>query len=313
MRPGRLAQLVCLLGVLVAASACDRAPATPDVAQSGPVVSTTDVHHFVAALHRLTPGDSVCAPFGEYLRSGTPGLAAYSHKFGVGQSELCAAVRKHPERYARLDTTLASFDSAGAAIRTIFARFETLQPGAVLPRVYVIVGNGISGGTTTRGRSPIILIGAELTRSAAGLPWTVAHELAHTQQHYPMWRMATVGPSWFRASLLRQSLHEGIADVVAEALTGEPVYNVYGEAHEHALWGEFQRVMYRGDYHGWLYNGREPRPDGRPPDLGYWIGYRIAKAYYDRAPDKARAIRDMLEIRDFDAFLAASGYHGGAS
>lgn len=312
MRPDRLAQLVWLLAALVAAPACDSAPAPPDGAQPGPVVSTTDVHHFVTALHRLTPGDSVCAPFGDYLRSGTPGLAAYTSKFGVGQSELCAAVRQRPERYARLDTTLAGFDSAGAQIRTIFARFETLQPGATLPRVYVVVGNGIAGGTTTHGSNPIILIGAELTHSVAGLPWTVAHELAHTQQHYPMWRMATVGPSWFRASLLRQSLHEGIADVVAEALTGEPKYNAYGEAHERALWGEFQRAMDRGDYHGWLYNGREARPGGRPPDLGYWMGYRIAKAYYDRTPDKARAIRDMLQIRDFDAFLTASGYHGGA-
>ena len=49
------------------------------------------------------------------------------------------------------------------------------------------------------------------------------------------------------------------------------------------------------------------RPEGRPADLGYWMGYRIARGYYRRAADKAQAIRDMLRIRDFDAFLEASG------
>jgi hypothetical protein len=275
-------------------------------------VSVADVHRFVQARHRLVESDTSCTPLDEYLSAGTPGLAAYTDKFDVGRPDLCAAIRRSPARYARLDTILPGLDSAGAHIRVLFERFQSLQPNAELPHVYVVVGTGISGGTTTRGRSPIILVGAELTRSAAGLPWTVAHELAHTQQRYPRWRMWTAGPPWLRATLLRQSLVEGTADVVAEILTGEPKHNAYGEAHERALWAEFQRDMHRGDYRGWLYNGRETRPaDGRPPDLGYWIGYRIAKAYYDRSPDKTRAIREMLTIRDFEAFLAASGYRGG--
>ena len=47
---------------------------------------------------------------------------------------------------------------------------------------------------------------------------------------------------------------------------------------------------------------------GRPADLGYYIGYHIKKAYYDRAPDKARAIREILHIADARQFLARSGY-----
>jgi uncharacterized protein YjaZ len=182
-----------------------------------------------------------------------------------------------------------------------------------MPDVYVVVGNGISAGTTVRTRSATILIGAELMRSAAGLPWTVAHELAHTQQHYPRWGMLTGGPSFLRASVLRQSLTEGVADVVAEALTGEPKRNEYGEAHEAELWIEFQRDMHSHDYDRWLYNGRKPSTGkDRPGDLGYWMGYRIAKAYYDRIPDKALGIHDLLNIQDFDALLQASGYRGGA-
>jgi hypothetical protein len=46
----------------------------------------------------------------------------------------------------------------------------------------------------------------------------------------------------------------------------------------------------------------------RPKDLGYYMGYRIAQAYYDSASDKREAIRDILAIRDAHEFLKKSGY-----
>ena len=278
-----------------------------------PIVSTTDVHHFVAAAKRITPGDTTCTSLDEYLRTGTRGLVAYRSKFDVGRSDLCAALRDAPERYARLDSLLPGLDSSADAIRVLFARYQKLSPGAVMPDVYFVVGNGIAGGTTTHGSAPVILVGTELLHSTSGVPGTVAHELAHTQQHYPLWRSLTGGPHFFRATLLRQSLVEGTADVVAQILTGKPKRSSYGEMHEAQLWSQFQRDMHKRDYAGWLYNGGDQHsPDGRPVDLGYWIGYRIAKAYYDRSADKTRALREMLSIQDFDAFLKASGYRGGA-
>ena len=44
-------------------------------------------------------------------------------------------------------------------------------------------------------------------------------------------------------------------------------------------------------------------------NLGYWVGYRIVRAYYQRMPDKRAAVREILEIRDPKAFLARSGWH----
>lgn len=311
MRSGTVFTRLCrvsLIGAVVACSSSAR-HATVDV----PVVSTLDVHRFLEAAGHIPADDSMCAPFGRYLREGSAGLAAYAHKFSVGRAELCAALHQRPIRYAALDTLVPALDAAAKRIGALLARFQSISPTAQMPDVYVVVGSGISGGTTVRGRSPMILVGAELMRSAARLPRTVAHELAHTQQQYPWWGMLTGGPSFLRATVLRQSLTEGVADVVAEVLTGEPKRNAYGEAHEAALWTEFQRDMHSHDYGAWLYNGRNlPAGSDRPGDLGYWMGYRIAKAYYDRIPDKSRAMRDLLTIRDFDAFLQASGYRGGA-
>ena len=48
-----------------------------------------------------------------------------------------------------------------------------------------------------------------------------------------------------------------------------------------------------------------------PSDLGYWIGYRITKAYYRNATDKRQALRDIIELRDPKAILAKSGWHPG--
>jgi hypothetical protein len=45
--------------------------------------------------------------------------------------------------------------------------------------------------------------------------------------------------------------------------------------------------------------------------LGYWVGYRIARSYYHHAPDKRAAIREMIEMTDPHAFLARSGWYPG--
>ena len=64
-------------------------------------------------------------------------------------------------------------------------------------------------------------------------------------------------------------------------------------------------VLFDGkDLSKWLYQG--DRSTDRPADLGYWMGYRICEAYYKRAADKKQAIREILEIKDFEAFRSSS-------
>jgi hypothetical protein len=258
----------------------------------------------------MAPSDSTCIALDAYLQSESAGLAAYRHKFDIGRPELCAAMHQNPERYARLALLAPVLDSAVVRIGEIFARAREIVPGARAPDVYVVVGNGIAGGTTTRGAAPMILIGAELLDDAHGVPATAAHELAHTLQRYPF-RGVSSGPRFLQTTVLYQSLVEGTADLVAELLTGKPKRNEYGEAHEAELWREFQRDMHSRDHDAWLYNGRSQKDSGRPSDLGYWMGYRIAKAYYDRSTDKVAAVHELLTTHDFDALLLASGYNGG--
>jgi hypothetical protein len=61
------------------------------------------------------------------------------------------------------------------------------------------------------------------------------------------------------------------------------------------------------DISAWLYNSTPEQPR----DLGYWVGYRIVKSYYQHANDKRQAFHEILEMTDPKAFLAKSGWYPG--
>ncbi len=142
------------------------------------------------------------------------------------------------------------------------------------------------------------------TRPADMLTLLNVHEYVHTQQKGP-------GPT-----LLAQSLYEGAADFVAERVAGKlpPLpYVQYGPGHLAAIKARFAREMDASDYGSWLYNSNGDSVFG-VGDLGYFVGYAICKAYYERAADKREAIREIIELDYTDAlaakaFLDASGFY----
>jgi hypothetical protein len=201
------------------------------------------------------------------------------------------------------------------AIRASFRRMKALYAGATFPDVYFLVGRLTTTGTLS---GEGLYVGAEMVARDASTPldelpnWAkaavdsiqsvpciVAHELVHAEQHNAETR-----------TLLAEALVEGTADFLGEQVagcraTGAFVY-AWGDAHERELWAEFQEAMHGSDKSRWLYNGLTSTD--RPANLGYWMGYRIATAYYGRARDRQRAVYDLLHISDYDGFLVASDY-----
>ncbi len=126
---------------------------------------------------------------------------------------------------------------------------------------------------------------------------TIVHETIHLQQK---------GES---ETLLGNSIHEGSADFLAELFLNEPYKShayIYGRKNEEKLWQEFSKEMHSTDISNWLYG--ESGKKGRPADLGYFMGYMITKSYYDKAKDKDKAIREIIEVTDFENFFKTSGY-----
>lgn len=296
-------------------------PREPHAAdRSRPRIVTSDLDNFWRAWDRAasatTYQDSVAAFEELYRGQGTEGLEDFFEARIEDVPTLLHEIRTAPRYYAGLRALTPRVNEFIPEIEASFAAWSELYPEAELPDVYFLIGRRSSGGTTSPGR---ILIGTEMygltpdtpdeelddwLRDVLSpidrLPAVVAHELIHTQQRYPRSR-----------PLLGRAIGEGAADFLGELVSGLNINkHVYAWAapREAELWADFQQVMNGDDNAGWLYTSRS---EEEPADLGYWMGYQIVKAYYERAEDKQLAIQEILTIQDFSAFLAASGYDGG--
>ncbi|HEX2779102.1 MAG TPA: DUF2268 domain-containing putative Zn-dependent protease [Gemmatimonadaceae bacterium] len=273
----------------------DTAPATPRPDPDSARLVTSDIPLFWATVD-AAPADSLGAYLQRrYLERGSIGVRDFIPGRILSAEDLAAYVATHRAQYDSSRAANLDITRADSAIRSAFRRLKQLYPAAVFPDVYFVVGRFNSGGTAS---SHGLLIGAEKYRDPMALPAIVSHELIHYQQHCDA------------PTLLEHAFMEGSADFVGELISGTQINNAarqYGLAHERELWREFVPHFADTTYYPWMYG----RPaDGRPNDLGYFIGYRIAQAYYQRASDKPRAVRDIITacgsgIREL---LGKSGY-----
>lgn len=213
----------------------------------------------------------------------------------MSAEDLAAYVRAHRATYDSVRAANLDVTRAEPAIRAAFHKLKDLYPAAVFPDVYFVIGRFNSGGTSS---DHGLLIGAEMYRDPSRLPAIVAHELIHYQQHYES------------GKLLEHSFMEGTADFIGEMISGQQINNAphkYGVAHEAELWAVFKQHVDDTNFFPWMYG---TPPDGKPNDLGYFIGYRIAQAYYAKANDKKEAIREIITARGGNVreLLAMSGY-----
>lgn len=280
---------------------------------------TSDLKHFLSAYalasRASTDAEKTAIYQREYLDKGSPGLKDFVDARIKSAANLVHAVDKHPKYYASLEGVIPQIAPMEPAMRASFRKLKKLYKDAVVPDVYFLVGVMNSGGTT--GPSGL-LIGLEMHgktpatdmsemdnwhKAVLGppddLPGIVAHELIHYQQ---------VGGGDAK-TLLGQSIIEGSADFVGQMVSGQSINTsiyTYGNAHEEELWQEFSGALNGTDFSLSLYQGDDIKD--RPADLGYYMGYRICQAYYARAADKRKALRDILTVTDFPAFLAESQY-----
>lgn len=270
---------------------------------AGPALAARDTAAAAAVFERL------------YLDPGTDKLLSYvTNKIAGGPQAYAVALMRYPAYYASIRENSLALAALEPEVRVALQRMAALYPSAVFPDVGLVIGVFSSGGTST---PEGLLLGVEMNTAApdsplgemslglqgiigpaAMLPHVVVHELVHANQG---------GGEW---SLLRGVLVEGGADFVAAlALPGAPDahYTTWGRAHDRAVWARFMAEKGTTDTGAWIGNASF-RADDWTGDLGYYVGAEICRAYYEQAVDTAQAIRDILELRDPAAILAASGY-----
>lgn len=326
MRAGRArAFLHCFLASLLACSGDATGPGGPG-APSAATFVTSDIDRFWSAYDAGGKSGSAPAFQVHYLDSASAGLRDFIGKRSVTAASLVTMVAAYPRYFAaiRANTLALAHDRTTLdRIRAGYEHIESLYPAATFPPVTFLIGRFSTGGTTSNDG---MLIGTEFfaiddntpldelgafqranVNRATALPLIVAHEHAHILQLNAQRLMSKQGKT-----LLDQSLLEGGADFVGEVESGGHInvdIHAWAQPREAQVWAEFRNEMNGTDVTRWLYN-QGSSTETRPGDLGYFVGYRIARAYYMRAADKRQALREIIEVGDAAAFLAASGYTG---
>lgn len=246
----------------------------------------------------------------EYLDRGSAGLRTLAERRNVTGARIAESIASRLELYVNARACAETLPRVQRRLRSALTELREIYPEMRRPDVTIAVGRGRPVGIG----SPLtgVQIGLEALCAADFLNsnledrfvYIIAHEFVHVQQ------AAELTEREDELTVLEASLVEGIAEFVGELISGEVAYS-----HLHArvagreaqIETAFAADADSRDLSNWLYNTGAHAD----PDLGYWIGYRIARAYYERANDKRRAVREMLQMTDARAFLAASGWRPG--
>ena len=278
-------------------------------APGAPAIHTEDVDRFFA-LYDSTGGHPTANQLQqEYLDKGSDGLHQLAKARKVTGQRMADTLAKQPEIYQRAKTCLGILPKVRERLTLALNKLGQLYPEARFPPVTIAVGRGkpVGIGSPDTG----VQIGLE---ALCGTDWlnpnledrfvyVITHEYAHVQQVG-----AIVDDE--KPTVLEGSLVEGAAELVAELTAGSPSYSQL-EAETRGREKEIETAFVpdedQKDLSKWLYNSTYEKHG----DLGYWVGYRIVKAYYQHSEDKRRALREILQMTDPHALLKASGWYPG--
>lgn len=273
-----------------------------------PVIDTTDVTRFYALFDATGGHPSAEQLQHDYLDLGSDGLHELALLRAVTGDAIARAIAAHPGAYADARRCMAALPAVKVRLIDALATLRRLYPRASFPPITIAVSRTKPVGMTDRKG---VRIGLEALCATNYLNpnvedrfvHVIAHEYAHIQQDPALADKSA-------PTVLEASLIEGAAEFTAELISGDVGNRAPGllaKGHEREIETRFLADVDKIDLSAWLYNGTNERPG----DLGYWVGYRIVKAYYLAAPDKKRAFAEILEMRDAKAFLRKSGWRPG--
>jgi len=278
-------------------------------ALAGPVIHTEDVARFYQVYDAAGGHPSRDQLQKDYLDRGSEGLHHFAKARNVTAERIADNLAKHPQMYLDARRCADVLPRVRLRLAAAIRKLAALYPDAQLLPVTIVVGRGKPVGIASS-RSGV-QIGLE---ALCATTWmnpnledrfvhTIAHEYGHVQQ------LAALDDDE-HPTVLEASLIEGGAELTAELISGEVGYSQLAAAtrgREQELETAFAADEDSTDLSRWLYNSTLERPG----DLGYWVGWRIVKSYYQHAADKRRAFREILEMTDPHVILEKSGWYPG--
>lgn len=290
---------------------------------------TSDITHFWEAYDSLsaatTYADSVDVMQRLYIDRASEAFQEFIQKRNLFAERYVMVIRACPKFWESIRANTLMIASLKPQIDSVFALLEKNIPGYKQPDVCFAIGCLSTGGTTTKNT---LLIGSEIVLadhttdkselntwlqsvmdSVPNVPGYIGHETVHTlQTGIPFWEL----PSLIKhksLTLLNMCILEGVADFITVEFLDMNIndqIHTYGDAHLDSLCMALQKDMATNPFllENWLYNGSQT--NGVPADLGYYMGYRMAKDFYDASTNKKKALRILLRRGQYKQVAAAS-------
>lgn len=283
-------------------------------------VITADIDRFWAAYdqlaHATTFEDSLRIIQEEYINQASDEFSRFMRLRNYSAKAYVASLGSYPKFWKSVRPLTTKLNKQTAAIDSLFIVFREQMPDFKEPVICFGIGTLNSAGTQDKGTIFISaeMVAADSTVVTAELsPWLqqvlggsgntlamVAHESMHAQQSGQPER-----------HLLSASISEGAADFLTYHFSGLNInqsIHAYGLRNECRLWKQFRQDMKKNpaELSSWLYNGEQAADS--PADLGYFIGYRIAEAFYQQEKDKEKAVRFLLNSERYKKVFRKSGY-----
>lgn len=273
-----------------------------------PVIETGDVTRFYEIYDAADGHPTAETLQHDYLDPGSDGLHQLARLRRVTGESIAAAIAKRPEIYVEARDCADVLPQVRERLAVAMDKLTDIYPEARFPTITIAVGRGKPVGVGSRDTG--VQIGLEALCATDFINPNIedrfvgvaAHEFAHVQQ--------AVSFSGEGATVLAESLQEGAAEFITELTTGAVAYAYMDglvAGREMEIETAFAADMDKTDLSEWIYNSTPEKP----ADLGYWVGYRITKAYYQQADEKHQALRDIFGMTDPKAFLARSGWRPG--
>jgi hypothetical protein len=245
----------------------------------------------------------------DYLDQGSDGLHQLAMLRNVTGVRIADTLEKRPEIYSNAKRCLAALPRVRQRVAVALHELVRLYPQANTPPVTIAVGRGKPVGVG----SPVtgLQIGLEALCAAQWMNpnvedrfvHVIAHEYAHVQQ-------AKVLVDHEHPTVLERALVEGAAEFVAELTSGKMGYAHFAaltRGREKEIETAFTADLDNTDLSRWIDNSTYEQGN----EVGTWVGYRIARAYYQRTEDKKRAVREILQMTNARQFLQKSGWQPG--
>ena len=303
---GNFLFLFTLLFTLIpyAANSQPNYPKSPDAAE----IYFTDVEHFAEAYEALsTNPDTLGVLKSLYFDRATPGLTEFIGRHQLTPELLKTAMAASPERYAMIPAFLSNKAEIKNLHANLMREYHNVLPDAMYAPTWLLVGANRGIGQASKVGQLITI--TRVADNPGKLKKLMVHELSHFQQAMAM------GPQKYgelysqENNMLGLCLREGGAEFITSLVLDDITQTkalAYIDENEDELKEKFIRDLEKQDTEFWLWESLDKKD--HPGLIGYAMGYKICKAYYDLAEDKDAALQDILRMENAEVFLRSSKY-----